>query len=704
MLGTRGFRLAGALLAGAAIAVLPLTEAVASVGPHGASSLQTPRVFVDFWGPEWGTGFATGGYPSTQYQQYTVDFMHNLSTDPIPLNPLVQYGYQAGTGLYAGSWEDTANDPPAEPTVDQMGAEVARAAEHFGDSGSGQDVNNVIVIALPTRHDPAWFLSNGGPWCGYHYFSQFTFGGLGATPWVAMPYEPDAGANCWGNDPNPADDSFGHGYFDGVSHVLFHEIAEAITDYNDEYGWFDGQGNEVADLCNPQTGDFGAANSGEYFAVQGLWSNADNACDLTSTTAAVLTGNFNFGSQVIFSPATAHAITVTNTGDGDIYLGPGNPWLLLDNTSSYSLAGNTCPAVLHPSQTCQVQVQFAPRSIGTAPARLVFFRRVGPGFPQESLTGAGTLNHVVAVKVPLAASRAFVHGKAAEQVVTVTNRSAGALTFKRGFFTGSDAADFTIHRDTCDTNKLAKGATCKVDVRFAPKATGARRAELVLPSSAGMFGGVVKGTGAGATATLTGSGLHDGTLTFPESDGLGEHPSESVTVTAGGQAALHISSISSSGDFTETSNCPKTLAVGSRCVIRAVLRPKSYDAQSGTLTVTDSATPGRQKITLSGNVEGTWAQAYPGTVQFGRVPVGVATMMTVNVSVGEGAPFNVEKVTASGGFTVQNGCQKALLAPSCTITVIITPASAGAKFSGTLTIATGALDGTLKVPLSAFTP
>ena len=220
---------------------------------------------------------------------------------------------------------------------------------------------------------------------------------------------------------------------------------------------------------------------------------------------------------MIFSPATAHPITVTNTGDGDIYLGPGNPWLLLDNTSSYSLAGNTCPAVLHPSQTCQVQVLFAPRSIGTAPARLVFFRRVGRGFPQESLTGAGTLNHVVAVKVPLAASRAFVHGKAAEQVVTVTNRTASALTFKRGFFTGSDAADFAISRDACDTKKLAKGATCKVDVRFAPKATGARRAEACpARASAGMLRGV-KGTGAGATATLTGSSLHDGTLTFPES-------------------------------------------------------------------------------------------------------------------------------------------------------------------------------------------
>src|SRR6204780_1359345 len=175
MAGTRGFRLASALLAGAALAALPLTAAVASVSPHGASSLQTPRVFVDFWGPEWGAGFTTGGYSSAQYQQYVVDFLHNLSTDPTPLSPLVQYGYQAGGALYSGSWEDTANDPPAEPMVDQMGAEVARAAGHFGDSGSGQDVNDIIIIAMPTQHYPAWFGSNGGPFCGYFYFSQFTF-------------------------------------------------------------------------------------------------------------------------------------------------------------------------------------------------------------------------------------------------------------------------------------------------------------------------------------------------------------------------------------------------------------------------------------------------------------------------------------------------------------------------------------------------
>ncbi len=702
MVGTKSFRRASALLAGAALAALPLTAAVASVGPHGASSLQTPHVFVDFWGPEWGTGFTTGGYSSAQYQRYVLDFVHNLSDDPTPLSPLVQYGYQAGGALYAGGWDDTANNPPAQPTVDQMGAEVARAAEHFGDSGSGQDVNDIIIIAMPTQHDPAWFASNGGPWCAYHKFAQFNFGGLGATPWVALPYEPDAPI-CFANNSNPSDDSYGNGYFDGVSLALFHEIAEAITDYNDEYGWFDGQGMEVADLCTKQAGNFGAPSSGEYFAIQGLWSNADNACDLTSTPAALLTGNANLGSQEIFSPATPHTIAITNTGDSDIYLGPGNPWLLLDNTSSYSLADNTCSSVLHPSQSCQVQVLFAPRSIGTVPARLVFLRRVGPGFPQESLTGTGTLNHIVVVKVPLAAGRAFVHGKAVAQAVTVTNRGPRALTFKRGSFTGSDAADFTIQRDTCATKKLAKGATCTVDIRFAPKATGARRAELVLPSSAGTFGGVVKGTGAGATATVSASGLHDGMLAFPEADGLGEHPSESVTLTAGGQAALRISSITASGEFTESSDCPKTLAAGKRCTIRAVLRPKAYDAQSGTLTITDSATPARQQIALSGNVEGTWAEAYPGTVQFGRVPVGIATTMTVNVSVGEGAPFNVEKVGASGGFTVKNGCQKTLLAPSCTITVIITPTSAGAKFSGTLTIATGALDGTLKLPLSAFT-
>jgi hypothetical protein len=85
-------RLALALAAGAALAMIPLTAASANVNPHGANSLEVPRVFVDFWGPQWQSGFSTpvpggGSFSSGQYQLYLLDFLRNLSADPGPLDP-----------------------------------------------------------------------------------------------------------------------------------------------------------------------------------------------------------------------------------------------------------------------------------------------------------------------------------------------------------------------------------------------------------------------------------------------------------------------------------------------------------------------------------------------------------------------------------------------------------------------------------------
>jgi hypothetical protein len=699
-------RTGAAVVAGLALAGLSLTAALGNVIHHGDGTLPSARIFVDFWGPQWSTGFSTdhGAYTSAEYQTYIEDFLTELTADQGPYSPLGQYGL-TGTVTYGGAWTDTASSPPTEPTTDDLQTEVAAAAAHFGDTFSGQTDKDIIVIATPTGHSPARFTVNGGPFCAWHSYAQYSTTtedseGVGPTPYIALPYQVDAN-NCWANVANATDNKFGNGYFDGVSHALFHEITETITDYDVSTGWYDSGGNEIGDLCQPDASDFGEPGSGKYFAIQGVWSNAITGCDLNLTAKDSLAGK-NFGAQSIFSPSALHTVTVTNTGDGSIGFVASDPWVPIDN-GAFSLTGNTCTSgTLAPSQTCHVKVQFAPRALGMATMRLVLLTEPASAIKGITITGDGSLRDaIVRLKLPSTFGVATMHGKSVSKIITLTNHSGNALRFKPAHVTGLDAADFKIGGDSCGRTALAPRASCTVRVTFAAKATGGLSAELVVPSSAGLIGGVLAGTGHGPAAAVAGAALFDGILNVGSADDLGDHPSQTITLKARGQEPLRMYSIRATGPFTVRSNCPRSLRVGHSCSVHVTLHAKTYDYQHGVLTISDNAAPSKELIRLGANVEGTWADADPGVLNFGQVPLSVTTTLPVSLQVGEGGPFSVGNVTATGGFTVDNHCPAKLVAPSCTIDVSITPTTGG-QLTGVLSIPTGAPNGTIQVSLDAL--
>jgi hypothetical protein len=702
-------RLLATAAAALALVGLSLTAAFGNVIHHGDGTLGAARLYLDFWGPQWSTGFSTdhGAYTSEEYQTYVEDFLNEITADQGPYSPLGQYGL-TGKITYAGTWTDTSNSPPTEPSTDDLQTEVEAAAQHFGDDFGDQTKQDIIIIAMPSGHNPARFASNGGPACAWHNYAQYSTAteestGVGNTPYIALPYQVDAN-NCWANVVNATDDGFGNGYFDGVSHALFHEISETVTDYDLSTGWYDSQGNEIGDLCQPYSSDFGQPGSGKYFAIQGVWSNADNGCNLTLKPTTSLTGTVNFGSQTIFSPSTVHTVTATNTGDGSMTL-PSDPWGTI-GSGEFSLTDNTCTTgTLAPSQSCHVKVQFAPRALGTASMLLVFIADEVTALKGITVTGTGSLRDLVAgMNVPATFGVALMHSHGVPRIITLTNHSGHALTLRPAHVTGLDAADFTIARDACGEKRLPARASCSIRLLFTAQATGALRAELVVPSSAGPIAAVLYGTGHGPTAAVSGAGLFDNMLNVGTADGLGEHPSQTVTLTARGQEPLRVDEVRVTGPFTELSKCPRLLPIGHSCAIRVTLRAKAYDFQQGALTIFDNAAPARDMIRLGADVEGTWADAVPGLLDFGQIPVGVTTTLPVSLQIGEGSAFSVGAVTATGGFTVDNHCPARLEAPSCTIDVSITPSPAvgGGERTGVLTIHTGAMNGTVQVSLEAL--
>jgi hypothetical protein len=77
-------------------------------------------------------------------------------------------------------------------------------------------------------------------------------------------------------------------------------------------------------------------------------------------------------------------------------------------------------------------------------------------------------------------------------------------------------------------------------------------------------------------------------------------PPLKVTLTNTAKTALKISSIKVSGQFGMTTTCHPNVAAGGSCTISVIFEPKSQGAQSGTVTITDSASSQPMVIALSG--------------------------------------------------------------------------------------------------------
>jgi len=112
-----------------------------------------------------------------------------------------------------------------------------------------------------------------------------------------------------------------------------------------------------------------------------------------------------------------------------------------------------------------------------------------------------------------------VGGATPAQAFTLTNNTSTAVSGFTVSFNGSNTADFQNVSNTCGTS-LAAGASCTINVAFAPTATGARASTLTVTDSAGDSAQTaVSGTGDDFQVTLNGSQeeeavIQGGTLTY----------------------------------------------------------------------------------------------------------------------------------------------------------------------------------------------
>lgn len=178
--------------------------------------------------------------------------------------------------------------------------------------------------------------------------------------------------------------------------------------------------------------------------------------------------------------------------------------------------------------------------------------------------------------------------------------------------------------------------------------------------------------------------------------------SQTVTVTNTGGIGLAISSITITGDFTETDNCQaKLVNAGMSCTIDVTFTPSQQGARTGQMTVNANIAAAKLTVALSGTGGAPGAVSLqPTQLSFGTVQVGTTSnslYVTVqNLQTGATAIGNVS-VTAP--FVLAgNACGSSLAGnSSCAISVAFAPTQPGAT-TGTLTVTDST--GTQKASLS----
>jgi hypothetical protein len=159
-----------------------------------------------------------------------------------------------------------------------------------------------------------------------------------------------------------------------------------------------------------------------------------------------------------------------------------------------------------------------------------------------------------------------------------------------------------------------------------------------------------------------------------------------VTVTNSGSAAAPVSSITTSGDFSQTNTCGTSIAAGGSCTVSVKFTPTATGSRSGSLTVTASGITSTVPLSGTGVAPGPILNAAPGSLSFAGTIVGnTSAAQTVTVTNTGTSTATVSGVAASGDFSQTDNCTSLAVGASCTVNVSFKPTTGGTR-TGSVTI------------------
>jgi hypothetical protein len=422
----------------------------------------------------------------------------------------------------------------------------------------------------------------------------------------------------------------------------------------------------------------------------------DNASPATQTVSLTGTGtapvaslsptSLTFPAQAVGTSSSAQSVTLSNTGSATLSI------------TSITVSGdfsqtNTCGASLAASASCTLSVTFKPTATGTRTGAVTITDNASPATQSVSLTGTGTAPVASLSPTSLTFPAQAVGTSSSAQSVTLSNTGSATLSI-----TSITASGDFSQTNTCGSS-LAASTSCTLSVTFKPTATGTRTGVLTITDNASPATQTVSLTGTGVVAPVV--SLSPASLTFPGQPVGTSSSAQRVTLKNTGSAVLTITSITVSGDFSQTNTCGSSVAAGASCTLSVTFKPTAAGTRTGAVTITDNASPATQTISLTGTGTAPAVSLSPASLTFPAQPVGTSSgAQSVTLRNTGSASLTITSIKASGDFSQTNTCGSSVAAgASCTLSVTFKPTAAGTR-TGAVTITDNASPATQTVSLT----
>jgi hypothetical protein len=321
-----------------------------------------------------------------------------------------------------------------------------------------------------------------------------------------------------------------------------------------------------------------------FTATNGVTPNARQSFTLTVDQAPAITS----ANHAAFTLGAASSFTVTTTG--------------FPVPTSITESGSLPSGVTFTNNgNGTATLSGTPTTGGTFNIGLTASSGVSPNATQSfTLTASGPL---VSIAPSTLAFGTVYLGTFTTKNVTVTNTGNTAMTLRDPLFSiakGGDSSEFVV-LNLCPPS-LAAGKSCTIRVTFvAGPFFNPQTATLNIMDNV---------PGSPQQVSLTALVIDPIALPSLSSWNFGTQKestssaSKAITLSNPGLTALAINSIAVSGanssDFSETNNCPASLAPKGSCTINVTFKPTAKGPRSSSVVITDNAFNSPQRISLSG--------------------------------------------------------------------------------------------------------
>jgi hypothetical protein len=168
-----------------------------------------------------------------------------------------------------------------------------------------------------------------------------------------------------------------------------------------------------------------------------------------------------------------------------------------------------------------------------------------------------------------------------------------------------------------------------------------------------------------------------------------------------GSAALTISSITISGDFTETDTCGTSVPAAGNCTFTVTFSPTEPGPRFGSILVQDDGAGSPHFINLVGDGSTAIATLSATTLAFPSLQLNLASApQSATLTNNGNATLNLNSIGITGDYAETNNCPSALGVGSvCTFQIVFTPTAGGAR-NGALTLTDNAPDSPQTITLT----